>query len=187
MDRRWFASKGRAQRSYGICYLPLLALAGVVLYIVSGVSAAQDHGAPLSKASPRHDELLLPDRKGAEMTRQLCGSCHSVATFTGLRRSRDRWETVVSDMVTRGALIRRDESGVIVDYLADVFGSTSPPLLDANVASEEDLQRLPGLDAGAVQKLVKYRKANRLKDITQVKDVLGAVTFKKAQGYLTVK
>lgn len=170
------------------CRLQALALGAVLLWAVPAFSLIQEQGRSQDKGSSNQDALLLPNHKGADLARQLCGSCHSVATFTGLRRSRDAWEITVSDMINRGALIRNDEFDPVVDYLASVFGPASPPLLDANSALQDDLERLPGLDPQAVRKLLDYRKQKGpLQDITQVKSILGAVEFEEIKGYLIVK
>lgn len=171
--------------SYG---LQAVALGGVLLWAVPAFSSIQEQGSSPGKGTPNHDDLLLPTHEGADLTRQVCGSCHSVAIFTALRRGRGGWESTVSDMISRGALVRNDESEAIVEYLATVFGPASPPLLDANTASQEELKKLPGLAPESLLKILDYRKkTGRLEDIAQLKVLLGTAEFEKAKGYVTVK
>ena len=118
---------------------------------------------------------------------EVCGSCHDVGNFVGLRLSPRDWEEMIGVMNIMGAVISDDQAVVVSGYLAEVFGPDSPPLVDANWARKEDLKKLSGLDDSMVERLLDFRQQNgRFENIKQVQEILGAETFEKVKGYLTV-
>jgi hypothetical protein len=139
-------------------------------------------------ATEAEEDVLLPSAKGDDLTRQLCGSCHGLGSFTGLRMTRADWDTMIGVMIDYGAVMSDEESGVVGRYLAEVFGPDSPPLVDANRADKEDLAKLPGVDATAADKLLQYRaRKGRFENFKQVQNILGAEAFERVKGYLTVR
>lgn len=148
----------------------------------AGVVYSAGQGAPAEPA-------LLPAGKGAEVTQRLCATtCHTAESFNGLRRSASDWNDTVAVMIAYGAQIDQDQAGVVVQYLGDVFGPASPPLLDANRAGREDFKKLPGLDTGSIEMLMNHRtRYGEFKSLKDIAEMLGADKFEKVKGYLTVR
>ena len=132
---------------------------------------------------------LLPDGEGAELTRGACSGCHSLLTFTGLRRDPRGWEDIVRMMmIDHGAPIQSEQSRVIIRYLTDVFGPDSPPLTDIKWARAEDLKKLPGLDDLTARRLLDFRdQKGGFNSVDQIREVIGSDRFDKLKGYLIVR
>lgn len=136
----------------------------------------------------RAEPVLLPAGKGAEVTQKLCATCHTVESFRGLRRSASDWADTVEVMIAYGAEIDQDQTRVVVQYLGEVFGPASPALVDANRASRDDLEKLPGLDRASIEMLMTHRaRHGEFKSLKQIREMLGADKFEKIQGYLIVR
>jgi hypothetical protein len=129
----------------------------------------------------------LPPGAAKELVAKQCGSCHDLGGTIRLRKSRQDWEAIVSDMVGRGAPLMIDEVDPIVAYLTQVFGPASPPLVDVNAAGKDDLMKLPGVAAAAADRLIAHRTSNgALQSRDQAQSVLGldAAAFEKIKWYL---
>lgn len=134
------------------------------------------------------EPTLLPAGRGAELTQKLCTSCHTVENFIGLRRSASDWNDTVAVMVAYGAPIDASQATVVVRYLGEVFGPDSPPLVDVNRAGRRDLEKLPGLDTVPIEALLTHReRRGDFKSLKQVREILGAGTFERVQGYLILR
>ncbi len=64
----------------------------------------------------------LPDASGKATVQKACGSCHAAEMVLGRAMTREQWNTLVADMVTKGAKIGDGEFTQIVDYLAANLG-----------------------------------------------------------------
>jgi hypothetical protein len=64
----------------------------------------------------------LPDGPGKEVFEKRCILCHDAAQAVNKRRTREEWERVVDDMVTRGANGTDQELDAITAYLTKYFG-----------------------------------------------------------------
>ena len=77
----------------------------------------------------------LPDGEGKEAIQASCNLCHGLNYITQSGRSAEEWRHLVSDMVSRGAPLTRDEFEQVLRYLATHFGPNSasarPPAKDA--------------------------------------------------------
>lgn len=134
--------------------------------------------------------LYLPPGAAKALVAKQCSACHDLGGTVQLRKSRDAWEAIVADMVSRGAPLMIDEVDPIVAYLADVFGPTSPPLVDLNSAGKEDLMKLPPVTAATADRLIAHRTANGpLASRDQAQTVLGLdeAAFEKIKWYFRVK
>lgn len=131
---------------------------------------------------------MLPPGGGAELTQKLCGTtCHTVETFNGLRRSASDWTDTVDVMIAYGASMDQDQTRVVVQYLGQVFGPASPPLLDANRAEREDLEKLPRLHRASIDMMINHRaRHGEFKSVKQIEELLGAAEFEKIKGYVLV-
>lgn len=116
----------------------------------------------------------LPPGQGKELAGQHCSSCHNLERTVQLRKSRDGWEAIVYDMVGRGAPIFLDEAKEIIIYFSDVFGPDSPPYIDVNRASKDELVKVPGITTELGDRLIAYRNANGpLASRDQIREILG--------------
>jgi hypothetical protein len=65
----------------------------------------------------------LPEGKGKDVVRRMCGGCHPFDVVTGERHDRAGWSTVVQTMVARGATGTNEEIEQVINYLTTHFGS----------------------------------------------------------------
>ncbi|HVW86399.1 MAG TPA: cytochrome c [Bryobacteraceae bacterium] len=68
----------------------------------------------------------LPEGPGKAVTERVCTACHGLENVVRARMTKERWGTVVDDMVSRGAAASDSEIDQIVDYLAANFGRPKP-------------------------------------------------------------
>jgi len=68
----------------------------------------------------------LPAGEGREVVVGLCTQCHGLREFAPLRHSREDWQRIVADMVSRGAAASESEIGIVVDYLEKYLGTATP-------------------------------------------------------------
>lgn len=64
----------------------------------------------------------LPEGAGKGIVQKACGTCHAAEIVLGRAMSREQWNTLVADMVAKGAKIADAEFPQIVDYLAVNIG-----------------------------------------------------------------
>lgn len=64
----------------------------------------------------------LPDGEGKEAIQASCNLCHGLNYITREGRSATEWRNLVSDMVSRGAPLTKDEFEQVLRYLATHFG-----------------------------------------------------------------
>lgn len=67
----------------------------------------------------------LPDGPGKATVQKICSGCHAAEIVLGHRDTKDGWETIVSNMVEKGANGTDDEFNTIIDYLAAHFPKKS--------------------------------------------------------------
>jgi hypothetical protein len=72
---------------------------------------------------------------GKALLERACTKCHGLTATLRQRNSRERWSTIVDDMIARGAEASDAELEKIIDYLAKNFG----PRILVNKASAEEL------------------------------------------------
>src|SRR3954470_11756180 len=98
----------------------------------------------------------------------MCAPCHGLSVVVSTRRSREDWQNVVANMVSRGAVGSPEDVKAVVDYLSAHFGSTetksteasramakrtftiSPSALNQQIPGQTDWQ-ITGHDAGATR------------------------------------
>ena len=64
----------------------------------------------------------MPDGNGKKETVRICSACHNLETVTTERHDKAGWQTVVDDMVSRGADGTDEELKMVVEYLSKYFG-----------------------------------------------------------------
>ena len=71
---------------------------------------------------PSPAQSRFPEGEGKEIVEMVCGQCHGLNNISDARRTLEEWESVVSDMVARGAPLLLDEIETVSNYLAEHFG-----------------------------------------------------------------
>jgi cytochrome c5 len=64
----------------------------------------------------------LPAGDGRKIVETTCGSCHGLDIVTSKRYSKERWQSVVEEMIAQGAPLTKAEANRVVAYLARHFG-----------------------------------------------------------------
>jgi len=63
----------------------------------------------------------LPEGAGKAALEKVCTDCHGTDVVVGMGNSREDWQDLVNEMVTKGATATKDQIKEIVDYLAKNF------------------------------------------------------------------
>jgi hypothetical protein len=69
---------------------------------------------PPKVANPANE---LPAGDGRDTTVKLCSQCHAVTSFSHLRYSKDKWDSVLDDMVSKGLNASDDDMTTVEKYL----------------------------------------------------------------------
>jgi competence protein ComEA len=118
----------------------------------------------------------LPEGAGKKVVEKVCTKCHDSEGFSHSRNTRQRWENIVDEMVSRGAEASDQEIETIVEYLANYLGKINLNKLTAEKLAEglnlpketgvaivayrekngpfktwDDLGKVPGLDLKKIQ------------------------------------
>jgi mono/diheme cytochrome c family protein len=83
----------------------------------------------LATASPviaQGNDVKLPDGEGKAVVQKMCTGCHNLKTVTSKHATREQWNTIVQQMVSRGADGTDEEIETVINYLAKNF----PPQKD---------------------------------------------------------
>jgi rRNA processing protein Gar1 len=163
-----------------------MAACGLVVWAWVVVAAGQGRGGGQGR-DIWVDNLPPGQGQGKELAAQRCSGCHTLERTVQLRKSRDEWEGIVYDMIGRGAPIFLDEAKEIIVYLSDVFGPNSPPFIDVNRASKDELIKVPGITAGLADQLLAHRATNgALSSRDQIREILrlDEKTYERIRYYL---
>ncbi|GEM83040.1 c-type cytochrome [Meiothermus hypogaeus] len=60
----------------------------------------------------------LPEGPGRELVLQKCQTCHEIGFVTRERQTRERWDSLISEMQGYGLKVTPEERATILDYLA---------------------------------------------------------------------
>ena len=104
-------------------------------------------------ASPPAENEDLPEGNGKEIFVRMCSNCHALKRVTKVRFQRNFWESVVDDMVSRGAEGTEEEASVVVGYLTRNFGKP----VKINEATAKEIQAGLSFTAADSALLVKHR------------------------------
>lgn len=134
-------------------------LAALLFVIILGVafspaisqSAQGKEPAPPATAPP-----ALPDGPGKAELTTVCNGCHDVNVVTQMRQSKDDWSQTIDQMLGQGAQATDEQVSLILNYLAEHFGTP----IYINQASMEMLRDSLGLTPEQADALVKYREQN---------------------------
>ena len=99
----------------------------------------------------------LPDGKGKDLVEQICSGCHGVDTVASQHANKQGWESIVGDMVSRGASATDAQVATIVDYLAANFPPL-PPRINVNTATSQEIETGLELTPKEAAAIVQYRQ-----------------------------
>jgi competence protein ComEA len=118
----------------------------------------------------------LPDSPGKAVVEKMCTPCHGLENVIRARMTKDRWGSVVDDMVSRGATGTDDEIDQVIAYLATNF---SRKKVNVNKASAADVAAALEISPADAAAIVAYRtdKGN-FKGLQDVMKVPGIDTKK---------
>ena len=83
----------------------------------------------LAAAAPviaQGNDVKLPEGEGKAVVQKMCTGCHNLKTVTSKHATKDQWNTIVQQMVSRGADGTDEEIETVINYLAKNF----PPQKD---------------------------------------------------------
>ena len=116
-------------------------------------------------------EVKLPEGPGRSTTARLCTTCHGIGNFVRRRESRDGWNTVIEEMIRRGAKGEEAEWAEVSDYLYAQFSNLK---INVNKATAEQLADKLSLSPEQAAAIIAYRERNgRFKTIEDLQKVPG--------------
>jgi competence protein ComEA len=123
----------------------------------------------------------LPEGPGKAELLKVCGTCHQAERSAAVRLTREGWEGVISDMISRGARGTDAEFTAVLDYLAKNFLGDAPRPLNINKANNVELESVAGLTRKEAAALLKWREgAGVCKSLDELKKVPG-LDYKKIE------
>jgi competence protein ComEA len=96
------------------------------------------------------------DAETKKLLERTCTRCHTLVSAYRMRNTRERWEKIVDDMVSRGAEATDDEIERIIDFLTIHYGAK----VNVNKASAQELSTSLGISMPAAKSIVDYRTKN---------------------------
>jgi cytochrome c5 len=137
IEMGWFGRNGR----YAVS---LLVFVGGVRVLAAGAAVSPHASTAAAKSQPsglRADlfselpasrslqapagEIPLPEGKGRDLTKRLCSACHSSNVWAAQRHTREKWGSIIDNMLSKGLEASDDDLAVIQDYLTASFGPAS--------------------------------------------------------------
>ncbi len=88
----------------------------IVVRLVAGCAGL------VGQDGPKKERKDLPDGAAKDLFIRICEKCHGSENVVRARYDREKWESVVDDMVSRGAEGTDEELDKIVEYLVKNFG-----------------------------------------------------------------
>ena len=89
--------------------------------------------------------VTLPEGNGKKIIEGACASCHGLDVLAHKQWNRERWQTVVTAMVARGAPLKNGEAAEVVGYLEKNFGEERGKKLVQDICSLcHEWQRVEG-------------------------------------------
>jgi competence protein ComEA len=112
----------------------------------------------------------LPDDPAKPVVEKVCSGCHAFTAFTESRGTKDHWEEIVQNMVSRGAEGTDAELDQVVSYLTRHFG----PKVNVNKAAAAELVKTLAISQENADAIVQYRAKNgAFKNLEALKSVPG--------------
>ena len=124
---------------------------------------------------------VLPDGPGKAELQKVCGACHQAERSAAVRLTREGWEGVIANMITRGAKGTDEEFGAILDYLAKHFLGEAARPLNINRATNIELEMVGGLTRTEAAAVLKWLDSVGVcKSLDELKKVPG-LDYKKIE------
>lgn len=73
-------------------------------------------------AAAQQPSPKLPAGDGKKIVETTCATCHGLDIVTAKSYSKQRWQSVVEEMIAQGASLSKSEAARVVEYLAKNFG-----------------------------------------------------------------
>ena len=127
-------------------------------------------------AVAQEEELKLPEGPGKKELERICTKCHDLEGFVHTRNTKQRWENVVDEMVSRGAEGKDEELDLIIEYLGKNFGR-----INLNKAPAEDLASGLSISKENAAAIVAYREKNGPYKVWQDLEKVPGLDMKKLQ------
>lgn len=108
----------------------------------------------------------LPEGPGKAELQRTCSTCHSITVVTARRLSNSGWQSVIDNMITRGAQMTPEEEKQIASYLTANFGAASSQSSEPESDETEEApvhapaQPAPILDASQIVRAKELMQAN---------------------------
>jgi competence protein ComEA len=124
-------------------------------------------------AIPLLAQSELPEGPGQADVKKVCGGCHSFTLITQNRYTKERWDAVVENMVSRGAEGSDEELDRVVQYLVQHFGPVTGKV-NVNTATAEDIAKVLAISQETSAAVVQYRaKHGNFRSLEDLKSVPG--------------
>jgi competence protein ComEA len=135
-----------------------------------GSTAAQDPAV----IDPNATYDRLPAGPGRDVLIKACVTCHNPERAASVRLTRDGWDELIGNMMTRGMKATDDERAVIVEYLATHFLGEAPRPININTAEPLDFEMVLGMLRREAAAIVAHRDLNGpFKAVTELRKVKG--------------
>jgi competence protein ComEA len=123
----------------------------------------------------------LPEGPGKAELLKVCGACHQAERSASVRLTREGWDSVIADMIRRGAKGTDEEYTAILNYLATHFLGEAPRPLNINRATAIDLVSVGGLTRKESAAVLKWLdEVGICKSLDELKKVPG-LDYKKIE------
>lgn len=116
------------------------------------------------------DKAQLPEAPGKATMLKVCNNCHGAEIVLGHPRTKEGWDSVVTDMVQRGAEGTDAEFDEVVEYLVK---NIKPAKVNINKATAKLIVTGTGLTEKDAAAIVKAREKAPIKTLEELKKVPG--------------
>jgi len=97
-----------------------------LLLLVLLLTACSLSKTPTQPAASNTQDVSTPQTSsinGKKLLDTRCTVCHSTVRITQKKGTYDEWEQIVSNMISRGAVLSEEEKTILVQYLADNYSN----------------------------------------------------------------
>lgn len=115
----------------------------------------------------------LPDGPGKATVGRACTGCHGSEMFSGYYKTKEDWDSTISEMTDKGLTLSDADYNTILGYLSTCLGTT-PTKIEINKLPACQLTRALGIPQKQADAIVAYREKNGdFKNLDAVKKVDG--------------
>jgi competence protein ComEA len=97
----------------------------------------------------------LPDSPGRDLVQTICSECHEPTKVIGQHKTKDEWQAKVTEMLQEDPDVTQQEREMIVNYLAANFPKIAP--VNVNKADAKELETALHIPAKSAEAIVSYR------------------------------